>query len=137
MLRHLQTIHAQAADLNNDFKFKIVAAVYLRNKPIAYGYCHLKSHTFQARYGRNDESIFWHAETYAIHNSLKRIDKSVLTKCTLYIARSKDRGEFGMAKPCCGCLKCIEDYNLKSVIYTLDDPTNSKYGIINCERNTL
>jgi cytidine deaminase len=130
MIRNVKMIHEMAADLNNDFRFKIVAAIFLKNKPVSFGYCHLKSHPFQASYAKNDDSIYWHAETYAIFNSLKRITKKDLEKATLIVARSKENGQFGIAKPCCGCVRCISDYKIKKVVYTLDDPYNKEYAII-------
>ena len=97
----------------------------------------MKTHPYQSRYAKNEDSIFWHAETSAIFTAEKlkfdRFDQSIL-----YIARMKfdspEKTNFisGLSAPCEGCFRCIKDYNIKRVIYTLDhiDGTKENYGVL-------
>jgi len=108
----------------SDRRFRHVAAIVYRNKIIALGHSHKKSHPFQSKYGKNEEAIYWHAETHAIFNALKTVDSDTLKKCRLYVCRVKnDKAErlmFGLSKPCDGCQECIDDHQIPTVIYTLD-----------------
>ena len=113
--------------LDNDSKFKIVALIVVRNKIISLGYNQMKSHTFQKEFGKNNFSIYFHAETHAIYNALKVIDRQKLKQSSLYIARSKFSDQYrntyikGLAKPCDGCMKCITYYKIPNIYYTLDN----------------
>lgn len=107
---------------------KVASLITLRGKVIAYGHNHRKSHPFQAKYGNNSDCIFFHAETHVIKNALNRISVHDLSKCTLYVARVKKDNKkkelyYGLAKPCRGCQKCIEEFNINKVFYTTDEQT--------------
>ena len=102
---------------------RIVAAVVRKGNVISYGYCHKKTHPFQAKFRKNKDAVFFHAEVHAIKNALKSIDVEDLSKCELYIVRAKrDKANrkwiTGMSKPCSGCKKCIDLFDLKSVYYS-------------------
>ena len=102
---------------------RIAAAVVRRGKVISYGYNHKKSHPFQNRFCKNRHAVFFHAEVHAIKNALKSVDVEDLYKCELYIVRAKrDKANrkwiTGMSKPCSGCQKCIDLFDLKSVYYS-------------------
>ena len=104
---------------------RIAAAVVRRGKVISYGYNHKKSHPFQTRFCKNPHAIFFHAEVHAIKNALKSVDVEDLYKCELYIVRAKrDKANrkwiTGMSKPCSGCQKCIDLFDLKSVYYSIE-----------------
>lgn len=105
---------------------KIAASIWIGNRLISIGVCELKSDPFQAKYGRNSESIYRHAEVAAIKNALNKIRSGDLSRAILYVARVKKNkigGEFisGLAKPCIGCQSCISDFNIKQVVYTTDE----------------
>lgn len=93
----------------------------------------MKSHPIQKLYRKNDCAIYLHSEVDAIKNAINsRVDLETISRSTLYIARQKmtsSNGSWtqGLAKPCLGCQKCIEDYKLKQVIYTLE---NLGYAVI-------
>jgi len=104
-----------------------VAAILVHKKyVVGYGYGHMKSHPFQSKYKKNPEAVFFHAETHAIKNALRSIDVEDLRNCTLYVARARKgdgkskykRWRTGLAKPCPGCAKCIEDFDVNRVVYT-------------------
>ena len=102
---------------------RIAAAVVRRGKVISYGYNHKKTHPFQTRFCKNPHAIFFHAEVHAIKNALKSVDVEDLYKCELYIVRAKRNSTnrkwiTGMSKPCSGCQKCIDLFDLKSVYYS-------------------
>lgn len=104
---------------------RIAAAVVRRGKVISYGYNHKKTHPFQTRFCKNPHAVFFHAEVHAIKNALKSVDVEDLSKCELYIVRAKrDKANrkwiTGMSKPCSGCQKCIDLFDLKSVYYSIE-----------------
>jgi deoxycytidylate deaminase len=103
---------------------KVSAAIVLKNGVIAYGINKKKSHPFQAKYCKNVESIFLHAENCAIHNALRLLDVDDLQYCELYICRMKKINGiyvYGMAKPCDGCMKAILEFDIKKVYFTTDE----------------
>lgn len=107
---------------------RIAAAIVMHNKIVSYGISQYKTHPLQKRYASNPLAIYLHAEICAIKNALNAGLKSEdLLKCTLYIARAKYTDETkkyitqGLAKPCVGCARAIVAFNLKNVIYTLDN----------------
>ena len=125
-MRHIDvfnTLKPIAVNLS-DKRFRHVAAIVYRNKIVALGHSHKKSHPFQLRYGKNEESIYWHAETHAIFNALKILDNDDLKKCRLYVCRVKNDTDrkllFGLSKPCDGCQECIDNHQIPTVVYTLD-----------------
>ena len=112
-----------ALDLANVWPRHVAAIVY-KNKIVSFGTSHMKSHPFQARYSKNDEAIFWHAETNAIYNALRVVDTNILKKCSIYVCRVKNDVRqnmiFGLSQPCTGCQECILDHKIPTLIYTLD-----------------
>ena len=109
---------------------RIAAAVVRRGKVISYGYNHKKTHPFQTRFCKNPHAIFFHAEVHAIKNALKSVDVEDLYKCELYIVRAKrDKANrkwiTGMSKPCSGCQKCIDLFDLKNVYYSEEGEANA------------
>ena len=106
---------------------RIAASVVCRGKVVAYGYNHKKSHPFQAKFCKNKDAVFFHAEVHAIKNALRVIDVDDLSKCDLYIVRAKRENNrnrkwiTGLAKPCSGCQKCIDAFELKNIYYSFDN----------------
>lgn len=119
-------------------KVWIASALVCRNKVISYGVNQMKTHPYQKRYGKNAESIFWHSETSAIYIADKRLKFDKFEDSVLYVARikyeSSDKKKFisGLASPCDGCMQCIKDYGIKTVIYTMNHIDGSKehFGIL-------
>jgi len=112
----------------------VASCLVHRNKIISYGINCMKSHPYQKKYGRNEEAIYFHAETSAIYTADKRIGFDKFHNSILYVCRLKYESTeklslvTGLAKPCDGCMRCIQHYGIKSVIYTMDEPDN--YGVI-------
>lgn len=119
-------------------KVWIASALVHRNRIISYGVNKMKTHPYQRKYGRNADAIFWHAETSAIFNADKRVGFDKFKNSVLYIARVKydscEKNNFisGLAMPCVGCMKCIKDYGIGAVIYTIDhiEDTKENYGVL-------
>ena len=106
---------------------KIAALLVHKNEVIGVGYCNDKSHPFQKRFGKNSDSIFFHAEIHAIHHALNHYSEEELQnmKTTLYVCRVKyppERGEYrlGLSRPCKGCTRAIEHFKINRVVYTID-----------------
>ena len=102
---------------------KIASIVVIRNEIISIGTCQYKTHPFQDKYKHHAEARYWHAETNAIFNALKKIDPIDLQKASLYVARVKNKNNeqvWGLAKPCSGCMHAIAQFGLKKVYYTTD-----------------
>lgn len=119
-------------------KVWISAALVYKNKVISFGVNQMKTHPYQSKYGRTPESIYWHAETSAIYIADKKLRFDRFEQSILYISRvkysstKKDKYVSGLSLPCDGCLRCINDYGIKTVIYTLDQVENEKehYGVL-------
>jgi deoxycytidylate deaminase len=133
--RYINMLSKLAADIENPVagNARLAACVVYRNDIIAFGINEKKSHPFQARYGKNSNCVYLHAETSAIKNSLKYITQDELIKSTLYICRvkfhdaDKKKMVFGLSRPCPGCFRCINTFGIKNVVYTLD---NEGYSVL-------
>jgi len=133
--RVMNFLRRQAIDVKAVKSSRIAAAVTIRNEIISTGYCQKRTHPFQARYCKNPEAIYLHAETNAISNALNHINKRDLAKSTLYIRRvklpTKDDTEFvdGMAKPCPGCMRAIIAFGIRKVVYSTEE--DGQYEVLN------
>lgn len=95
------------------------AAVIKRNHILGVGCNRMKTHPMQARFGKNGDAIFLHAEINAIKNTLKTYRVSDLAGSTLIVLRRTTKG-YGMSKPCDGCTRAVIEFDFKSVIYSTD-----------------
>lgn len=124
--KYINILSKIAADVPAVKSARLAACVVLNNNIVSFGINKLKSHPFQAKYGTNEDAVFIHAETSAIKNALKYISITDIARCTLYIARvkyvdaTKRKLIFGTAKPCPGCFRCINSFDINRVYYTLD-----------------
>lgn len=103
---------------------RIAAAIVYKNEIVSIGVNQRKTHPFQAKYSKNEDSIFLHAETDAIKNALKHISLDELSSSVLYICRVKiENGKFvfGLSKPCCGCMRAISNFGINKVYYSLEE----------------
>src|ERR1035437_3340786 len=99
-------------------RFKHTAALVHKGRVISIGFNSLKSHPFQVKYGRNKDSIYFHAEVDAIKNALKNYSVEFLQHTTLISVRKKPDSSVGIAKPCSGCERCIAEFGIKEVYWT-------------------
>lgn len=123
----LDELRIMAIDVVPAARAKVSAAVVIKNDIVAFGSNKIRSHPFQLRFGKNGESAYWHAETNAIYNALKRVQVDELTKASLYVVRVKKPAAgsrnwiLGLAKPCRGCEFCIDTFGLRRVVYSIED----------------
>lgn len=109
---------------------RIAACLVYRNEIVSFGINQMKTHPFQAQFGKNKDSIFLHAETDCIKNALREIDVDELSRCTLYICRMKYQTHekkkfiYGLAKPCAGCERAIATFGINKVYYTINGDDN-------------
>lgn len=107
-------------------RFKMAAGIVYRKHLIATGVNSYKTHPLMNEWGKNEDSIFLHAEIDAIKNALRLIDTQQLSKCDMYIVRVKRKSPsnrafvHGLAKPCSGCKRAIANFNLRNVFWTED-----------------
>ena len=107
---------------------RIAAAIVIKNDIVSFGINQMKTHPFQAKYARNDQAVYIHAENAAIMRALKKVDKEELRNATLYVARvKKPNNMWGMACPCEGCQKAIDKFGIKKVVYT---ENNQEYSVL-------
>ena len=124
---------SKVAAANPNPQEKLAAAIVYRNRIVSIGMNSMKSHPMAAKYGKNPEAIYLHAEVAAIKNALREIPVDDFSKCDIYITRVKKEKPFtkkfvwGLAKPCAGCERAIAEFDLKRVIYTCDD---GKYEVM-------
>jgi len=111
---------------------KVAAAIVVGGEIISIGVNGPKTHPMQAMFSTHPDAIYRHAEIDAITSALKRFDKEVLEKSTLYVVRRKiEKGNTsfvdGLAKPCgdktCGCTRAIHFFKIPKTVYTIDDET--------------
>ena len=144
--KQLHNLFMIARDLYPKGSSRVAASLVYKNRVYVYGFNQDKTHPFQAQYAKNEEAIYWHAETNAIYNALKSTgmvpatsrnfwEYSDLNKMTLYVARAKHYdGEnaewtWGNSKPCSGCMSCLYKYDIKRIVYSMDEIGH--YGVIN------
>ena len=129
----LETL-AKIAEANDDSNIRFAAAIVRGNRIVSVGFNHKKSHPLQARFCKNEHAIFLHAEIAAIKNALKELSVEELSRTDLYITRVKKPKSFskkfvwGLAKPCCGCQRAIEEFGIRGVVYTTDE--NGAYEVM-------
>ena len=125
--KFLNILYKMASDVAPVANARIAAAIVKNKEIISFGVNQTKSHPFQARFGKNANAIYLHAENCAIKNALRCIDVSDLARSALYVARVKyngsDKSKFvsGLAKPCEGCSRSIATFGISKVIYSLDN----------------
>jgi tRNA(Arg) A34 adenosine deaminase TadA len=112
---------------------RISSAVVYKNDIVSIGINKLKTHPFQALHSRHEESIYWHAENHAIHNALKLISREQFSKSTLYVCRIDQAQNYCLAKPCEGCMKAINKFKFKKLVYT----TSNSFDTVSLHRNTF
>lgn len=103
---------------------RLASCIVHRGQVVSWGFNRLKSHPFQARFGKNAQSIYLHSENDAIKNALKCVSVRDLAKSTLYVVRAKLRdansGQWvmGLAKPCEGCARSIATFNIARTVWS-------------------
>lgn len=122
VVRHINTLKTFAQDMEPVSRARLAAAVVYKGRIVSIGFNQYKTHPFAAKYGRNPDAIYLHAEHDAINKAKRRLGENELKKSTLIVVRVKNESKgkitFGIAKPCAGCAQCISDHKINTVIYT-------------------
>jgi tRNA(Arg) A34 adenosine deaminase TadA len=107
-------------------RFKLAAAITYKRDIVCVGTNHMRTHPMQKLYGKNNESIYFHAEINCISNALNHLSRDELKKSTLYIHRVKRKSSYsltwvdGSACPCEGCQSAIVAFDIGRVIFSTD-----------------
>ena len=120
-------ILTKIATQNDEYpRARMASALVKSNKIMAIGINRRKTDPLQAKYSKNKDAIFLHAEINCIKNALREYVAEDLRNATLYICRVKRPNEksrkwvHGMAKPCEGCFRAIAEFGIRNVVYTTD-----------------
>lgn len=102
---------------------KIAAGIVFKGRLISIGYNSKKTHPLQAKFGKNENAIFVHAEIDAIRKAVNILSSDQLKKCTMIVVRVKKDGSWGLARPCVhkngqGCQNAIYTFGIKEVVYS-------------------
>jgi len=121
----LLAVVAEGVDRNTTSSgARLAAAIVYKNRIISIGINQKRSHPFQARYSKNGDAIYLHAETDTIRGALRYLSEKQLSKSTLYICRIKHEDGrdspiiWGLSKPCVGCQRAIATFDIKGVVYS-------------------
>jgi tRNA(Arg) A34 adenosine deaminase TadA len=102
-------------------RIKLAAGVVFKNRLVAVGVNSYKSHPLMSKFGKNPEAIYLHAEVDAIKNALRVLSLQELEKSDILVVRVKrDEHDYKtcLAKPCEGCARAIETFNIRNLYYT-------------------
>ncbi|MCX8008183.1 MAG: hypothetical protein N3A54_00605 [Patescibacteria group bacterium] len=114
----------EIAFLNKEIpRAKISSAVVYKGVIVSFGVNSYKTSPFQMRYSKNEHSIYLHAEIEAIKNASRYLMLEEFRKSSLLVCRVKyfpklGKYGFGLAHPCTGCMKAIESFGIRKIIYT-------------------
>ena len=117
----------KVAEANDEYpRARMASALVKSNKIMSIGINRRKTDPMMAKYCKNKDAIFLHAEIHAIKNALKEYSVEDLEDSVLYICRVKRPNEkskkwvHGMARPCSGCARAIAEFGIRNVVYTTD-----------------
>lgn len=115
------------AQANDEYpRARLAAALVKNNKIISFGINRKKTDPLQAKFGKNKDAIYLHAEIHAIKNALRDYTYSDIVGAKLYVCRVKRPSEtskkwtWGMARPCEGCARAIVEFGISNVVYSID-----------------
>jgi deoxycytidylate deaminase len=91
------------------------AAIVYKGQILSFGLNSMKTHPIMWKFGRNKEAIYLHAEIDAIVRCINKYGTVVLPKSTLYVVRINKAGKIVHSKPCSGCQRAIESFNIQKV----------------------
>lgn len=93
-------------------------SIIYKNKIIGYGINKCKTHPLQAKYKKRIQCDYLHAEIDALVQVINKHGSDILKDCTMFVCRTFKNGESANSKPCIGCNRAIEAFNIKKVYYT-------------------
>lgn len=112
-------LHELAENTNDGVRSsRHAAAICYKGMVLAWGVNSYKTHPMMLLYGKNEESIFLHAEIDALIRAVASYGTDLLKDCSLYVLRLNKKGEVAQSCPCSGCQKAIEAFQIKKVYHT-------------------
>lgn len=94
------------------------AAIICKGKIISIGHNKYKTHPMMLKYGKNDKSIYLHAEIDAIIKAINLHGTEFLKECNIFVLRIDKLGGIGKSRPCSGCTRAIKAFKIKRMCYT-------------------
>lgn len=98
-----------------------VAAVTYKGKILAVGCAKYKTHPLQKKMQEeigNTERIYLHAEIDALVKVINKHGTDVLSECDLHVVRVSKGGSVSSSKPCEGCQRAINAFNIRKVYHS-------------------
>ena len=127
--RMIQVLRGMAQGVVPVRRAKIASAIMHKGQVVSFGVNQIRSHPLQARFGKNADAIFLHAEIDSIKNALYNNTPDFLTRTTMFVYRVKRREHMrhaawcqGNASPCQGCARAIATFGIRRVIASTDQP---------------
>lgn len=78
-----------------------------------------KSHPLMQEFNPDNlEKIYLHAEIDCIIRGINLFGVEWLKECSLYVLRIRKDGKIGNSKPCKGCMRAIEAFDIGEVKWT-------------------
>lgn len=93
-------------------------SILYKNQIIGYGVNKRKTHPLQNKYQKRIDCNYLHAEIDALVQVINKHGTDILQDCSMIVCRTFKNGELASSKPCSGCMKAIEAFNLRRVFYT-------------------
>jgi tRNA(Arg) A34 adenosine deaminase TadA len=90
----------------------------INGKYIAGGHNHYRIYSSN---GVLDNPCSCHAEMDVLFKCLKTVKSSKFKKMTFYIVRISSTGLLGCSAPCMDCMKKLERFKIKRLVYSTDD----------------
>jgi len=127
--RMIEVLKVMAQDVTPVRGAKLASAIMHKAQVVSFGINQIRSHPLQARFSKNSEAIFLHAEVDSIRNALSRNDPDFLARTTMFVYRVKRKEETqhagwcqGNASPCVGCARAIAAFGIRRVVASTDQP---------------
>jgi tRNA(Arg) A34 adenosine deaminase TadA len=129
--RNIEILRKAAIDIVNPVRsYRVSASLVYKRRIVSFGINRYKTSPIQNRFKKNENAIYLHAEVACVKNALRHLDVEDFKKCDMFVVRVKRlvyEGEFvyAMAKPCEGCSRCIAEFGIRNVYYTVEDPNET------------
>lgn len=107
---------------------RVAAAITYKNITIIATNSY-RSDPFAAKFATNCDAIYLHAETQVLKHAIKILTPKELRRSTLCVLRLKHPSGTnhklcsGIARPCEGCQRAINEYKIGRVLFTTDHGT--------------
>lgn len=76
---------------------------------------------------KSNSVIDWPATRHAECDSILNIDRKIISKCDVVVARLNKKNKLMLSKPCNMCCKVLKDVGIKRIFYSIDE---ENFGII-------